>query len=498
MAGFKCYHCDEKFKRIEDLYEHLEQEHSDRIPKDFSPSRYYYYQKTGKMNGRCVECGKKTRWNESTHKYFRFCDDPKCKEKYSKRFKNRMIKKYGKVHLLNDPEQQKKMLEHRSISGTYEWSDGHKKTYVGSYEKSLLESLDGIFGFDSNDVECPSPHTYEYEYNGEKHFYIPDAFIHSIQTEIEVKDGGDNPNMHHKIQDVDKVKEKLKDEVLLSQNSFNYIKIVNKQNFMILKLLNELNRELMNSKGNKDQERRVFILEDGITQYSKPVEESTINTEVNSIMDIIQENNVQRNIIDRVNDNMEHLTEGVLFSEKDTIYNLDKFVSGEVPILFITGMSGSGKSVLGKRFAKEYDAEYIEMDMMNAKFKKIYGEKFSRKRNLEFYLKIYLEYFKDLVVNKNKRLVVEGVQICSFPLEFLSQFAIYILGTSYTKSTFRAIKRQLEPQQIERYGKRFEILFFMKGNIYYYKTVTDLKKEVKALIKNQTGGDTQDGYKFTY
>ena len=67
---------------------------------------------------------------------------------------------------------------------------------------------------------------------------------------------------------------------------------------------------------------------------------------------------------------------------------------------------------------------------------------------------------------------------------------IYILGTSYTKSTFRAIKRQLEPQQIERYGKRFEILFFMKGNIDYYKTVTDLKKEVQGLIKskNQTYG----------
>ena len=303
MACFKCYNCGEKFKEIEDLYDHLVEEHSDRIPKDFSPSRYYYYQKTGKMNGRCVECGKKTRWNESTHKYFRFCDDPKCKEKYSKRFKNRMIKKYGKVHLLNDPEQQKKMLEHRSISGTYEWSDGHKKTYVGSYEKSLLEALDGVFRFDSNDVECPSPHTYEYEYNGEKHFYIPDMFIHSIQTEIEVKDGGDNPNMHHKIQDVDKVKEKLKDEVLMSQNSFNYIKIVNKQNFMILKLLDELNKELMNSKGNKDQERRVFILEDGITQYSKPVEEATINTEDNPIMDIIQESNNKRNIIDRVNKN---------------------------------------------------------------------------------------------------------------------------------------------------------------------------------------------------
>ena len=487
MACFKCYNCNEKFKNIEDLYEHLVEEHSDRIPKDFSPSRYYYYQKTGKTNGRCVECGSKTKWNEATHKYFRFCDNPMCKQKYSKRFKDRMIKKYGKVHLLNDPNQQKKMLKGRAISGEYIWSDGSKKSYVGSYEKSLLEALDKIFGFASTDVECPSPHTYEYEYDGKTHFYIPDMFIHSIQTEIEVKDGGDNPNMHHKIQDVDKVKEKLKDEVLMTQNSFNYIKIVNKQNFMILKLLSELNKELADSKDNKDQEKRVFILEDGMIHYSKPVQESYIDENINPLMNMVEKNNKVRNIIENIN-TQNILTEGVLFSEKDTVYNLDKFTSGEVPILFISGMSGSGKSFLARQLAEEYDAEYCEMDMLNKKYKKIYGEKFSRNKNPEFYVNFYINLFKDLVVNQNKRLVVEGVQICSFPIEFLSQFAIYILGTSYTKSTFRAIKRQFEPEHIERYGKKFEILFYMKGNIDFYKDISKLKNEVQTLINNKTNG----------
>lgn len=318
MACFKCYNCNEKFKNIEDLYEHLVEEHSDRIPKDFSPSRYYYYQKTGKTNGRCVECGSKTKWNEATHKYFRFCDNPMCKQKYSKRFKDRMIKKYGKVHLLNDPEQQKKMLKGRAISGEYIWSDGSKKSYVGSYEKSLLEALDKIFGFESADVECPSPHTYEYEYDGKTHFYIPDMFIHSIQTEIEVKDGGDNPNMHHKIQDVDKVKEKLKDEVLMTQNSFNYIKIVNKQNFMILKLLSELNKELADSKGNKDQEKRVFILEDGMIHYSKPVQESYMDENINPLMDMVEKNNKVRNIIENIN------TQNILTEDsKDYSFSID-------------------------------------------------------------------------------------------------------------------------------------------------------------------------------
>lgn len=178
------------------------------------------------------------------------------------------------------------------------------------------------------------------------------------------------------------------------------------------------------------------------------------------------------------------LYEGIVISNKDTVYNLDKFISGEVPILFISGMSGSGKSYLGKKMAEEYNAEYMEMDMMNAKLKKIYGEKFSRNRNPEFYVKTYIDLFKDLVVNQNKRLVVEGVQICSFPIEFLSKFAIYILGTSYVKSTFRAIKRQFEPEHIERYGNKFEILFYIKGNVTFYKNIKELNNKVKSLLKN--------------
>ena len=195
------------------------------------PSQYYYYLKTGKMNGSCVVCHKKTEWNPKTNKYKRFCNDPKCKEKYIQTFRNRMIGKYGKVNLLNDPEQQKKMLANRKISGVYEWSDHiHKIPYTGSYELAFLEFLDKIYNFDPNDIIAPSPHTYTYKYENQDHFYIPDFFIPSLNLEIEIKDGGDNANMHPKIQAVDKVKEKLKDEVLMSNTSnFNYLKIVNKQ-----------------------------------------------------------------------------------------------------------------------------------------------------------------------------------------------------------------------------------------------------------------------------
>jgi hypothetical protein len=149
-----------------------------------------------------------------------------------------MIGKYGKVTLLNDPEQQRKMLANRKISGVYRWTDGGETTYTGSYELSFLEFLDQIMNYNSSDIIAPSPHTYYYEYEGEKHFYIPDFFIPSLNLEIEIKDGGDNSNMHPKIQAVDKVKENLKDQVMKSNSkNFNYLKIVNKDNKRFFKYL---------------------------------------------------------------------------------------------------------------------------------------------------------------------------------------------------------------------------------------------------------------------
>lgn len=239
MKTIKCNFCDARFQDANQIIEHLEQKHPDMIPKDMSAGQYWYFLKTGKENGSCVICHKPTEWNPKTNKYKRFCNNPKCKEAYIKTFQNRMIGKYGKVTLLNDPEQQKKMLSHRKISNEYVWSDRvHKTLYTGTYELSFLEFLDKIMDFDPDDVIAPSPHTYTYIYEGAPHFYIPDFFIPSLNLEIEIKDGGDNMNQHPKIQAVDKVKEKLKDEVMASNSkNFNYLKIVNKDNKIFFKYL---------------------------------------------------------------------------------------------------------------------------------------------------------------------------------------------------------------------------------------------------------------------
>ena len=254
----KCIICNDKFNHIEDLYEHFEDEHNESIPKNFTPAQYIYFLKTGKDKGKCIVCKRPTKWNEVTNKYLRFCPLMQCKDKYRELFKERMIGKYGKIHLLNSPEQQKKMLANRKISGEYIWSDGTKKTYTGSYELDLLKFLDIFLRFSSEDVMTPSPHVYYYEYEGEEKFYIPDAFIPSLNLEIEVKTGKDNENNHPKIQAVDKVKERLKDKVLMSQSTFNYIKLTNKNYDALFEFLKQAKERFIESNG--EDNKPIFVL----------------------------------------------------------------------------------------------------------------------------------------------------------------------------------------------------------------------------------------------
>lgn len=258
----KCPICNNKYENKNNLYNHLEDKHAN-ILQNMSAAQYYFNYRNKKTHGTCVICGKETTWNEQTEKYNRLCSE-KCKQAYVKQFKNRMLDTYGKVHLLNDEEMQMKMLKHRRISGTYTWVNCTGKTdYTGSYELSFLKFLDLNLNWDSNDIIMPSPHTFKYMYNGTEHFYIPDAYIPSLNLIIEIKDGGDNPNKHHKIQDIDKIKEKSKDTVM--QNGiYNYVKIVNKQNIDFLEYITLLKDYNIENSDNDKKEPLIVINENSI------------------------------------------------------------------------------------------------------------------------------------------------------------------------------------------------------------------------------------------
>lgn len=235
VKSYKCPQCGQKFQTLKPWGNHVRTKHPTIIPEGWPDGRYFYYLQTGKDSGHCVVCKNPTQWNEETMKYSRFCDNPKCKEEYREMFKNRMIGKYGKVHLLDDPDQQRKMLAAKHISGEYTFkSDTRWKfPYTGTYELDWIKMMDTFLHWPGSDIMMPSPHTYEYEYinpndpeHEGKHFYIPDAYIPSLNLEIEIKQ---NTNMHPKLLAIDKVKEECKDKLMRTLTTVNYIKIVEKQ-----------------------------------------------------------------------------------------------------------------------------------------------------------------------------------------------------------------------------------------------------------------------------
>lgn len=237
---FKCIYCENKYVDKQALYDHILEKHNDNIPKGMSVSQHLFNVRNKKSHGSCIICGKETKWNEKTEKYERICSE-KCQKEFRNMFKNRMINTHGKVHLLDDPEQQKKMLANRSISGEYRWTDGTMKPYTGSYELDFLKVCDKMLGLTSNDVIIPAPMVFNYtDSEGKKRFYIPDAYIVSLNTIVEIKDGGSNPNKHHKIQDVDKAKEKMKDDIMRNQKQYNYVKVTDKNYAILLNFMLDL------------------------------------------------------------------------------------------------------------------------------------------------------------------------------------------------------------------------------------------------------------------
>jgi hypothetical protein len=248
---YKCPICPghKKFKTLSGWGDHMKKLHRDSIPEGYSIARYFYMIITGKTQGTCRICKGPTEWNENSMKYNQYCSDPKCKETYVTMAKNRMVNKYGKTHLLNDPEMQRKMMTNRRISGMYRFYDGNMIPYVAQYEFNFLKMMNTFLHWPSVDIIGPSPNNYEYEYrntnddpsNEGMKIYIPDFYIPTLNLEIEIKP----TNMTHpKFVAIDKVKEFLKDETMRSNPNINYIKIVDNDysNFFdyLLKLKEDL------------------------------------------------------------------------------------------------------------------------------------------------------------------------------------------------------------------------------------------------------------------
>lgn len=182
--------------------------------------------------GKSVLSGKPTKWNEKAGRYERFADE-KERSAYREIFRQRMIKVHGADTLLTDPNHQRNMLANRSISGTYTFKDGTKKTYTGKDELALLMYLDTVIEWPGYDVHSPAPQNFEYidSNTGKKRFYIPDVYIESLNLIIEVKG-----EQHNGWRNRDMEMERTKDQVLHT-SGYNYVKVEDKNyEDLVLKL----------------------------------------------------------------------------------------------------------------------------------------------------------------------------------------------------------------------------------------------------------------------
>ena len=172
-----------------------------------------------------------------------------------------------------------------------------------------------------------------------------------------------------------------------------------------------------------------------------------------------------------------YIEEGYFKSDKDIYYNKDKFDSGEINLCFITGLSGSGKSTMGRNMSSK-NIEHYEMDdvICNDNFSddnlKEYGglissffkgagksfrliqdddkhndSVFNTHKNYEkeitqAFVKHAISYCKS---HKGIKYVCDGIWIFMFiKPEQLKDCAVYIKGTSSIKSGYRALKRDID------------------------------------------------------
>ena len=235
---YKCPFCDVRLDR-EKLVYHIEDEHEELIPENYTAARVVFNHINNKERGSCIVCGRETKWKEETWKYARLCEDPKCSKALSDKADKNMKSKLGYTakELLKNPEHQNKMLKGRKISGVYTFKDGGKRDYVGSYEKNLLEFYDQILNVHSSEIMTPGP-TIEYTFKGEKHFWITDLYYITANLAHDAKDGGDNPN-NREMKDY-RDKQIAKEKAITEQGEYNYIRLTNNNFEQLLQTLTDI------------------------------------------------------------------------------------------------------------------------------------------------------------------------------------------------------------------------------------------------------------------
>lgn len=175
--------------------------------------------------------------------------------------------------------------------------------------------------------------------------------------------------------------------------------------------------------------------------------------------------------INRANLQESVLNENIIVPTKDIEHDLDKWKVGKKNILFVTGLSGSGKSTKAAELSEENNAINIEIDLFehnsilfdpknveqgegNLIMKEYFEKRFGGKKKWKHYyysenygeeLALFIHYMIEYAKTHADRLfVVEGVQILKLGGKIRDEVLecpIIIINTTLIKSIMQAIKR---------------------------------------------------------
>lgn len=185
----------------------------------------------------------------------------------------------------------------------------------------------------------------------------------------------------------------------------------------------------------------------------------------------------------------------------------DIYIKGtNTNILFIMGLSGSGKSYLSKLIAKETNKKIFQVEWLihykhcDMEFKQFLDEfinkydirkyvddKWNNEKNeddnneLKKYINLLLEYFMDTYKDKGEY-IIEGLQLFTMiDYELIRNYPIVIKGTSSINSLKNRIKRDYQKRKNYKFKDKVVWIFnvLKQSKLYQFKH----RKKLNELIK---------------
>lgn len=252
--------------------------------------------------------------------------------------------------------------------------------------------------------------------------------------------------------------------------------------------------------------------------------------EVEESLEEIYNLNIQANLL---LEDRGYIAPPLFFSEDDIYVNYDKWLDESSHILFVTGVSASGKSTLAKKLADKFKAKYVEIDIISfalrrenranwdyiksAKDSDAMLYKYMKEKNLQpdFILKICQKYnidkkmglndalrnevvkYVNWLLDRSERCVVEAsclAHMFKYQKEW-QKFPIIFKGTSIMKSIFRRIKRN-GLEKLNKDGIFAFIEWFLSVAPSYQGMYKDQKIGRKTILPNNDYEFVKEGYIF--